>query len=183
MGLLRCDPDSTRFCVTVVQMPLPEDTGFSACLSTYRRPAANSAPTDAKAACLYPNGARAMQEAYDRGYENAVIMDLDGNVAEFASANLFAVVDGELVTPAANGTFLAGITRQRVLSLMSGTGFNVVEKKVSPEELMKASEIFNTGNFGKVMYVNRYEDRNFQPGPVYRKIRKAYWDYALNTLY
>lgn len=183
MGLLRCDPKSTRFCVTVVQMPLPEDVGFSACLSSFRRPATTTAPTDAKAACLYPNGARAMQEAYDKGYENAVTMDLEGNIAEFASANLFAVIEGEIVTPEANGTFLAGITRKRILTLMSEIGQKVVERKVLPEELMKASEIFNTGNFGKVMYVNQYENKSLKPGPVYRKLRKAYWDYSLNTLY
>ena len=183
MGLLRCDPESARFCVTVVQMPMPEDVGFSACLSSFRRPAANSAPTDAKAACLYPNGARAMQEAYGRGFENAVVLDLDGDVAEFASANLFAVIDGELVTPETNGTFLNGITRQRVIALMTAIGFNVVERKIQPEELLTSSEIFSSGNFGKVMFVNRYENRTLEAGPVYKKVRQAYWDYALTTPY
>ena len=183
MGLLRCNPESSRFCVTVVQMPMPEDSGFSACLSSFRRPASNSAPTDAKAACLYPNGARAMQEASDRGYENAVVLDQDGNVAEFTSANLFAVIDGELVTPQENGTFLSGITRKRVIHLMSEIGIKVIDRKIQPEELLTASEIFNTGNYGKVMFVNRYEDRDFQPGPIYRQVREAYWDYSLMTRY
>ena len=52
MGLLRCDPKSSKYCLTVVHMPLPDDTGFSACLSSFRKPTADSAPTDAKAACL-----------------------------------------------------------------------------------------------------------------------------------
>ena len=62
-GLLRCVADSARFCVTVVQMPMPPETGLSACMASERRPAPDTAPTDAKAACLYPNFARSMQKA------------------------------------------------------------------------------------------------------------------------
>lgn len=178
MGLLRCDPYSAKFCLTIIHMPMPEDRGFSACLSNYRKPAADSAPTDAKAACLYPNGARAIQEASEKGFENAVMLDQEGYIAEFASANLFAVVNDEIITPEHNNTFLNGITRKRVLILARNLGFSISERKVKPEELEKASEIFNTGNFGKLMFVNRYQNKTLPKGPIYKALREAYWDFS-----
>ena len=178
MGLLRCDPDSTKFCLTIVHMPMPSDNGFSACLSKFRKPAANAAPTDAKAACLYPNGARAIQEAVDLGYDNAVMLDHAGDVAEFASANIFAVIDSEIVTPSHNNTFLNGITRQRVLKLGAEIGLSISERTLSDTELDRASEIFNTGNFGKLMFVNRFKNRDLPKGPVYKQLREAYWDFS-----
>ncbi|MEE8123802.1 MAG: branched-chain amino acid aminotransferase, partial [Alphaproteobacteria bacterium] len=82
-------PESTRFVLTIFDSPLPEPKGFTACLSSYRRPSPETAPTDAKAACLYPQTARVMREARAKGFNNAVVLDLNGNVAEFATANLF----------------------------------------------------------------------------------------------
>ena len=181
-GLLRCVPESARFCVTIVQMPMPPEDGLSACLATEKRPAISTAPTDAKAACLYPNFARSMQKAHDRGYDNAVICDLMGNVAEFASANLFAVIDGICTTPIPNGTFLDGVTRRRVIALLRNDRIEVIERMILPEELNSASEIFSTGNFGKVMHVNRYEDTVMQPGPVYQRARKLYWRFAKKNM-
>src|SRR5262249_12042158 len=106
-------PESTRFALAVYEAPMPHAKGFSVCLSSYRRPAPDQAPTDAKASCLYPNTARAITEALGKGYDNAVVRDHEGNVAEFATANLFLVKDGIVHTPVPNGTFLAGVTRQR----------------------------------------------------------------------
>jgi branched-chain amino acid aminotransferase len=136
------------------------------------------APTDAKASCLYPNAGRAIAEARARGFDNAVMLDPMGNVAEFATANLFIVKDGVAVTPAPNGCFLNGITRQRVIKLLREKGQEVVEGRVTPQDLMEADEIFNTGNYGKVMPVIKYEDRELQPGPVYRMARELYWEFS-----
>jgi branched-chain amino acid aminotransferase len=121
-----------------------------------------------------------MQEAAEKGFENAVMLDQDGNVAEFASANLFAVIDDEIVTPKHNGTFLNGVTRKRMLKLATSIGLTVNERLIEPSELEKASEIFNTGNFGKLMYVNKYENRTLPKGPIYNMFRETYWDYALS---
>src|SRR5213075_1982453 len=101
-------------------------TGFSACLSAMRRPDPDMAPTDAKASALHTNSTRVLREARERGCDNAVVCDSQGNVAEFATANLFFVTpEGKVVTPALNGTFLAGITRARVLKLLAGAGIEV----------------------------------------------------------
>jgi len=88
--------------------------GFSVTLSPYRRPTLETMPVDAKAGCLYPNNARALFEAHARGFDNAVVCDMLGNVAEFATSNLFTVKDGVVFTPTPNGTFLAGITRKTI---------------------------------------------------------------------
>src|SRR3546814_2609798 len=93
-GWIYPDPASTRFLLNVFESPLPDGKGFSAHVSTRRRPAPDQAPTDAKAAALYANAGRALKEAHDKGFENAVMLDPIGNVAEFATANLFMAKDG-----------------------------------------------------------------------------------------
>ncbi len=86
-----------------------------------------TAPVDAKAACLYPNNSRALIEAQARGFTNCLLLDMLGNVAEFGNSNVFMAQDGVVYTPAPNGTFLNGITRQRVIDLLRGDGVTVVE--------------------------------------------------------
>ena len=180
-GFVAPDPDSTRFAITMQPMPMPGFGGFTACLSTRRRPMPDSAPTDAKAGCLYPNAGRALIEARERGFQNAVMLDPMGNVAEFATSNLFMAKDGVVKTPAANGCFLNGITRQRVIKLLQENGQTVLETRVTHEDLMGADEIFNTGNYGKVMPLIRYEDRDLQPGPMFSLARDLYWEFAHNS--
>src|SRR5690606_25174509 len=121
-------PETTEFALSIWEAPLPSPNGFSACLSSVRRPSPDSAPTEAKAACLYPMNVRADAEARRRGFDTAVVLDQAGNVAEFAMANLFIVRDGIVATPVHNGTFLNGITRQRVIALLRGAGVTVEER-------------------------------------------------------
>jgi branched-chain amino acid aminotransferase len=177
-GFVTPDPATTRFCFTLHEAPMPEPKGFSVMLSSFRRPHPKAAPTDAKAACLYPNAARALKEAADKGFDNAVVLDSNGNVAELATANLWFAKDGVAVTPIPNGTFLNGITRQRVSKLLQAAGVPVEERSVTWEELLAADELFSSGNYGKVQPITRIEGRNLQPGPVYARARKLYWDFA-----
>ncbi len=177
-GWIAPDPESTQFAMLVYESPLPPVTGFGACLSTRRRPAPDQAMTDAKASCLYPNAGRALKEAAARGFDNAVVLDPNGNVAEFATSNLFTVADGVAHTPIPNGTFLNGITRQRVINLLRGRDVEVVERSMTPADLLAADEIFSTGNHGKVIPVIRYEDHDFHPGPISQLARDLYWEYA-----
>lgn len=171
-------PESTRFCLAIYEAPMPEPTGFSATLSRFRRPLPETAPLDAKAGCLYPNNGRAILEAKARGFDNALVCDMLGNVAEFATANVFIVKDGVVRTPAANGTYLAGITRNRVAALLRADGYRVEETVVRPEDVLDADEIFSSGNYSKVMPIVRYEHRDLQPGPVAARARALYWQYA-----
>ena len=79
------DPDSTRFCLCLFEAPMPEPTGFSSTLSRYRRPTIETMPTDVKTGALYPNNARALRDAMARGFGNAIVLDMLGNVAETAT--------------------------------------------------------------------------------------------------
>jgi branched-chain amino acid aminotransferase len=177
-GWVDPNPETTRFSMLIYLSPMPEPVGFSACLSTRRRPAPDMAPTDAKAACLYPNSARALREAAGRGFQNAVMRDPIGNVAEFATANLFLAKDGVVHTPALNGTFLNGITRQRVIALLRENNVTVAERTLGVDDVGLADELFCTGNQGKVLPTIRFEDRDLQPGPMYKLARELYWDFA-----
>jgi len=179
-GLLIPVADKSAFALTLFDAPMPNfSQGFSACLSALRRPEPSMAPTDAKASSLYANTSRALRDARERGYDNAVVCDSAGNVAEFASANLFFVTpQGKVVTPVANGTFLSGITRARVIRLLAEEGIVVEERSVRPEELESAVEIFNTGNYGKVTACVRYEGRALPVGPIATKARDLYMRFA-----
>jgi branched-chain amino acid aminotransferase len=172
------DPDSTRFALTLYDSPMRKPEGFSITLSPFRRPTYETAPVDAKAGCLYPNNARAMFEAKSRGFDNCVVRDGVGNVAELANSNVFMAKDGVVFTPIPNGTFLAGITRKRVIGLLRDAGISVVEAVLRYEDLEAADEIFSTGNASKVLPINRIGERSLQPGPLYRKARALYWEFA-----
>lgn len=180
-GFIVPTPESTRFVLTVSPAPIPAPDGFSASLSSFRRPAPEMAPTEAKASCLYPNVARAVSEATAKGFTTAVMLDPDDHVAEFAYANLFFAKDGEVHTPAINGTFLNGITRQRVIRLLSENGVTVHERTIDFDEVLAADEIFGSGNYYKVAPCTRLEDRDLQPGPIYAKARELYFAFAENS--
>lgn len=172
------DPDDSRFLLCLFAAPMPAPGPSSITLSPFRRPSIECMPTDAKAGCLYPNNARALREAKARGFDNALVRDLIGNVAETTTANIFMAKDGVVYTPAPNGSFLNGVTRQRVIRLLREAGANVVEKSLTYAEFEDADEIFSSGNYSKVMPVTRIDDRELQPGPFYAKAREAYWDFA-----
>ena len=177
-GFVNPDADSARFVLAILNSPMPGFRGFTACLSPFRRPARDMAPTDAKASALYPNSGRALRDAAARGFDNAVILDPNGNVAEFATANLWIAKNDTAITPAANGTFLSGITRARVIDLLRHDGVAVEERAVTFADVLDADEVFNTGNYGKVMPVTRIENRELQPGPVARRAYDLYMEYA-----
>jgi branched-chain amino acid aminotransferase len=177
-GVIAPAPESTRFVLSVYDAPMPGPEGFSACLSRFRRPAPDMAPTDAKASCLYPNSGRAIAEARQLGFDSAIMLDPIGNVAEFAASNLFIAKDGAVHTPTPNGTFLNGITRQRVIKLLRGAGVAVHERTLTLAEVMEADEVFSSGNFAKVIPVTKLGDRHLQPGPLYSRARALYWEFA-----
>ncbi|WP_207455224.1 branched-chain amino acid aminotransferase [Azospirillum sp. SYSU D00513] len=177
-GFVAPDPATTRFVLSVYESPMPGTAGFTACLSSRQRPAPSMALTSAKAASHYPNAGAALREARTRGFDNAIMLDPTGNVAEFATSNLFIAKDGAVATPVPNGTFLNGITRQRVIKLLREAGVTVEERTVTVADVTAADEVFSTGNYAKVVPVTRVEDRDLQPGPLFQRARELYWAYA-----
>ncbi len=177
-GGVRFDPASTRWCLCLYEAPIPAPTGFAVTLSPFRRPTRETAPVESKAGCLYPNGARALIEAYARGFGNCAMLDMLGNVAELANSNVFMARGGAVHTPVPNGTFLDGITRRRTIALLEADGVAVHQRVMRWEEFCEADEIFATGNFAKVVPVTRVEQRELAPGPVWRRARELYWNFA-----
>lgn len=177
-ALLDADPSSTAFAICLETLPMPEPSEMPLTVSPFRRPRQDTALTEAKAACLYPNNARIMTEARKRGFKNALSMDLDDNVAETASTNVFMVRDGVVMTPAHNGTFLNGITRRRTIALLRADGFKVEEATLAVADFRDADEIFLTGNASKITPVTQLDARSFDANPVAQRARELYWDFA-----
>ncbi len=176
-ALIDADPDSTAFALCIEEFPMAAPGDFALTVSPFRRPRQDTALTEAKAACLYPNNGRIAREAQSRGFNTALSLDLDDNVAETSSTNVFMLRDGEVLTPKLNGTFLNGITRQRVISLLQADGMTVRETSLSVADFAEAEEIFLTGNASKVTAVTRFEDRAL-PTKLGMKVCGLYWDYA-----
>lgn len=177
-GGVRFEPSSTNWCLTIYEAPMPAPKGGAVTLSPFRRPTAETAPVGAKASCHYANGARALIEAAKRGFDNCLMRDMLGNIAEFANSNAFLAKDGAVFTPAANGTFLNGVTRQRVIGLLRADGVEVIETTLTYKDFLGADEIFSTGNFQKVAPMSRIDDRQLEAGPMYKRARALYWDFA-----
>ena len=177
-GHLTIESVTTAFVLHIFEAPLPGPGGFSATLSPLRRPAPEMAPTDAKAACLYPNSDRATREANSRGFDHAVMRDPWDNIAEFAFSNIIIAKSGKVFTPKANGTFLTGLTRRRVLGLLNEAGIETVETTLGVQDLHDADEIFSVGNYGKVVPCTRFETRELNAGPIFAEARARYFAFA-----
>ena len=174
--------DETGFAICLEEIPFAADTASTTLTRTrFRRPVLESAVVNAKAGCLYPSNARMLSEARSKGFGNALVADAMGNVAETATANVFMVKDGEVFTPIANGTFLAGITRARHMSNLSADGMNVHETVLSFEDFHEADEVFLSGNMSKITPVTAFDDTSYQVGPVTHRARELYWDWAASN--
>ena len=158
----------------------PAETSVRTTTTRFRRPVLEDAVVNAKAGCLYPNNARMLREANAKGYQNALVADAMGNLAESATANVFLVKDGEVFTPIANGTFLAGITRARHIRNLAADGSPVHETVLTFDDVRDADEVFLSGNMNKVTPVTEFDGTNYQVGPVTRRVREMYWDWALS---
>jgi branched-chain amino acid aminotransferase len=135
----------------------------------YARPAPNTAPTASKAAGLYMICTLSKHEAEAKGYDDALMLDYRGFLAEGTGANLFLVIDGKLHTPVPD-CFLDGITRQTVIGLAKDRGIEVVERHIAPEELADAQEVFLTGTAVEVTPVREIDEHQFQVGAITRQL-------------
>ncbi len=174
-------PGRTGFAICLEEIPMPAPDATATLTRTrFRRPVLDDAVVNAKAGCLYPNNARMIAEARAKGFTNALVADALGNVAESATSNVFMVRDGEVFTPIANGTFLAGITRARHIDLLRRDGHVVHETVLTFDDFRQADEVFLTGNMSKITPVTAFDDVSYQVGPVARRARELYWDWALS---
>lgn len=172
----------TGFAVCLEEFPMlaPEDT-VTLGRTRFRRPVLEDNVVNAKAGCLYPNNSRMLAEVNARGFGNALVADAMGNVAETATSNVFMVRDGVVFTPVPNGTFLSGITRARHIENLRADGVEVVETVLGFPDFEAADEVFLTGNLNKVTPVTAFEDTSYQVGPLTRRARELYWDWAASA--
>jgi branched-chain amino acid aminotransferase len=153
------------------------ESGISLKTSKWAKPAPHTAPTEAKTSSLYNLSAIARFEAIKAGYTDALMHDHEGYIAESTGANLFAIKDGVLITPIAD-RFLNGLTRQTVIQIAKDMGINVIERRIKPEEMAGFDEVFLTGTAAEVSAVGQIDGHHYQVGPVTRKLRQAYADFA-----
>lgn len=177
-SMLGPDPASGAYAICIEELAMSKAGDFALTVSPYRRPRQDMALTEAKAACLYPNNGRIAQEAISRGFNTALSMDVDDSVAETSSTNVFLVRDGEVFTPATNGTFLNGITRQRTIALLKDDGLKVTETSLTVKDFSDASEIFLTGNASKITPVTRFEDKQMPSTKIGDRAKDLYWEFA-----
>jgi branched-chain amino acid aminotransferase len=135
----------------------------------YDRPAPNTAPTQSKAAGLYMICTLSNHEAEAKGYDDALMLDYRGYLAEGTGANLFLVIDGKLHTPIPD-CFLDGLTRQTVIGLAHSRGIEVIERHIKPDELTDATEVFLTGTAVEITPVREIDAYRFEVGAITRQL-------------
>ena len=155
--------------------PKLAEKGIRLDIARYRRPAPYTAPVHSKAAGLYMIATLSRQQAESRGYEDALMFDWRGQVAEATGANAFFVRDGELHTPTPD-CFLDGITRRTIMDLARKRGVEVVERDIWPDELESFEQMFLTGSAAEVTFVGSAGPWNFEVGDLSRQLAKDYDD-------
>lgn len=149
------------------------ERGLRLQISSWARPAPNTAPTASKAAGLYMICTLSKHAAEDAGFDDALMLDYRGLIAEATGANVFLVINGEIHTPTPD-CFLDGITRRTVMDLARKRGFKVIERQIKPEELKNAQEVFLTGTAAEVTPIGQIADYQFTVGPVTKQLIEDY---------
>lgn len=147
--------------------------GIAVTMAKYRRPAPDVAPGSAKVAGLYIICGIEKDRALKAGFDDALMLDWQGRLAESTGANLFLGRGGKLVTPKVEN-FLDGITRRAVMGMAGRRGWTVEERAVMPDELDEASEVFLCGTAAEIVPVGAIDDRRYQVGPMTRTLMEDY---------
>lgn len=140
---------------------------------TWRRPDPQTMPPQIKASGIYMVGTMAKHQAEQSGYDDALMLDYRGYVAEASGANLFFIKDGIIKTPIPDCS-LNGITRQTVIKLARDAGITVEECVIMPEELKNFSEAFLTGTAAEVTAIKQIDDIDYTPGKITKDLQDAY---------
>jgi branched-chain amino acid aminotransferase len=153
--------------------PATKMKGIRLDIADYRRPDPATAPSTSKAAGLYMICTISKHRAEKKGYADALMFDWQGRVAECTGANVFFIKDGQVHTPIAD-CFLDGITRRTVIDLCRKRGFEVIERRIMPEELSSFNECFITGTAAEVTPVSEIGPYRYTPGNMSKTIMDDY---------
>jgi branched-chain amino acid aminotransferase len=153
----------------VYSMPLKryiDKEAIHVCVSSWRRVADNAIPARAKPTAAYLNSALARREAFDNGFDEAILLTDGGTVSEGSAEHVFLVRDGMLVSPPSTEDNLDGITRRTVMRLAREKGFEVVERHIPAEELSSFTEVFLCGSAAEITPVSEIGEHRYQPGNI-----------------
>ena len=153
--------------------PELREKGIKMCWAKWSRPAPNTAPTNSKASGLYQICTMSKHDAEAQGYQDALMLDWRGQLAEATGANLFLVIDGEIHTPTPD-CFLNGITRRTVIDLARKRQIKVTERAMWPADLAKAQEVFLTGTAAEVTPVGQIAEHRYTPSTVTKALMDDY---------
>lgn len=156
------------------------EKGARCCVSTWRRIDDNMIPPRAKVTGLYVNSALAKTEAWERGFDEAILLTQEGHVSEGSGENIFLVLDGKLVTPSSSDNILMGITRDSIIKLARNElRIDTIERQVDRSELYLAEECFLTGTAAHVTPVIEIDHRQIgsgKIGKITRKLQQLYFN-------
>jgi len=153
--------------------PAQRAKGIRITNAQYRRPDPRTAPSLAKASCLYAICTIEKHRAEKMGYADAMMLDWQGRVAECTGANMFFIKDGKIHTPIAD-CFLDGITRKTAIALAKRRNIELIERRILPEELATFTECFITGTAAEITPVSEIGDYRFTPGQITRQLADDY---------
>ena len=157
-------------------------SGAKCKISKWIRIDSRSQPMQAKSAANYSNAALARVEALKNGYDEAIMLNYKGNIAEGSAENIFIVKNGTIKTPPLNADILDGITRNSVIRLIKSKKRKLVEKNITVNELLKADEVFMTGTAAEVKSVtkiNKTTIGNGKPGKITKELQKSFMDVVM----
>jgi branched-chain amino acid aminotransferase len=152
--------------------------GIRAKVSSYTRSGINSQMTKAKVVGNYVNSILAKREVVAAGYQEAIMLDAQGYVAEASGENIFVIKNGQISTPLAGGSVLGGITRHSIMTLANELGYEVRERPISRDELYVADEVFFTGTAAEVTPVREIDERQVgigERGPITKRIQDRFF--------
>tara|TARA_B110000116_G_scaffold258312_1_gene259331 strand:+ start:1 stop:891 length:891 start_codon:yes stop_codon:yes gene_type:complete len=157
-------------------------SGAKCKISKWIRIDSKSQPMQAKSAANYSNAALARMEALNSGYDEAIMLNNNGNVAEGSAENIFVLKNGKITTPPLDADILNGITRDSIIKLLKSNGRKVIEKNISINNLLSADEIFMTGTAAEVKSVtrvNRSKIATGKIGPVTKELQESFMDVVM----
>jgi branched-chain amino acid aminotransferase len=156
-----------------------QERGASLVTSSWMRPWNLAAPAGSKVNGIYVTSCLAKMDAKKRGFDEAVMLNAQGNVAECSGENIFIVKRGTIITPQTSDSILEGITRNSIIDIARDLGYEVIEREVSRIEMLTADEVFMTGTAAEITQVARIDDRPIgdgKPGPVGKQLAAKYAD-------
>jgi branched-chain amino acid aminotransferase len=150
--------------------------GIRAKIASWRRIGNNTIPAHAKAGGQYLNSILAKVETHKAGYDEAILLNEQGHVADGSGENIFVVKGGQLITPPPASSILEGITRSTVIELARDEGIPLVERDIARSELYSADEVFVTGTAAEVCPLNEIDDHPLgPPGPVTKRLQERFF--------